>query len=66
MRALANVDDGVVKAEIEIAASPERVFRCPYGPGRAGRVVGRLHDVPYVRLAGGPSRRRQMEYARPW
>ena len=27
MRALANVDAGVVKAEIEIAAPPERVFR---------------------------------------
>ena len=27
MRALANVDGGVVKAEIELAAPPERVFR---------------------------------------
>jgi uncharacterized protein YndB with AHSA1/START domain len=27
MRALANVDGGMIKAEIEIAASPERVFR---------------------------------------
>ena len=27
MRALANVDGGVIKAEIEIAATPERVFR---------------------------------------
>lgn len=27
MRALANVDGGIIKAEIEIAASPERVFR---------------------------------------
>jgi uncharacterized protein YndB with AHSA1/START domain len=27
MRALANVDGGMVKAEIEIAASPDRVFR---------------------------------------
>jgi uncharacterized protein YndB with AHSA1/START domain len=27
MRALANVDGGVVKAEIEIAASPDRVFQ---------------------------------------
>lgn len=27
MRALANVDSGVIKAEIEIAAPPERVFR---------------------------------------
>ena len=27
MRALANVDAGVVKAEIELAATPERVFR---------------------------------------
>jgi uncharacterized protein YndB with AHSA1/START domain len=27
MRALANVDGGVIKAEIDLAASPERVFR---------------------------------------
>ena len=27
MRALANVEDGIVKAEIELAATPERVFR---------------------------------------
>ena len=27
MRALANVDGGMIKAEIEIAATPERVFR---------------------------------------
>ena len=27
MRALANLEDGVIKAEIEIAAPPERVFR---------------------------------------
>ena len=27
MRALANVDGGVIKAEIEIAAPPHRVFR---------------------------------------
>jgi uncharacterized protein YndB with AHSA1/START domain len=33
MRALANVDGGVVKAEIEIEATPERVFRSLTDPG---------------------------------
>jgi uncharacterized protein YndB with AHSA1/START domain len=32
MRALANVDAGVVKAEIELAASPQRVFRALTDP----------------------------------
>jgi hypothetical protein len=32
MRALASVDAGVIKAEIEIAASPERVFRALTDP----------------------------------
>ena len=33
MRALANVDAGVVKAEIEIAAAPDRVFHSLTDPG---------------------------------
>jgi len=33
MRALANVDGGVVKAEIEIDTAPERVFRSLTDPG---------------------------------
>ena len=32
MRALASVDSGVVKAEIEIEATPARVFRALTGP----------------------------------
>ena len=34
MRALANVDGGVVKAEIEIAATPDRVFHSLTDPGQ--------------------------------
>ena len=36
MRALAHVDGGVVKAEIEIATSPERVFRSLTDPSELG------------------------------
>ena len=45
MRALANVDEGIVKAEIEIAAPPERVFRSLTDPTELGMWWG--DDVMY-------------------
>ena len=49
MRALANVDGGVVKAEIEIEAPPERVFHSLTDPGELAAWWGsddmyRTHD----------------------
>jgi uncharacterized protein YndB with AHSA1/START domain len=40
MRALANVDSGVVKAEIEIVASPERVFHALTTPAELAAFWG--------------------------
>ena len=40
MRALANVDSGVVKAEIEIAAAPDRVFRALTDPAELAAFWG--------------------------
>jgi len=45
MRALANVDEGVIKAEIEIAATPERVFRSLTDPAELAMWWG--DDVMY-------------------
>ena len=58
MRALANVDGGVVKAEIEIEAPPERVFHSLTDPGELAAWWGsddmyRTHDWQIDRVSIG-------------
>ena len=58
MRALANVDGGVVKAEIEIEAPPERVFHSLTDPGELAAWWGsddmyRTHDWQIDLREGG-------------